>query len=551
MSRFRDQLIPALAGSLVVAVAVSVVLLLRVANDQGTSALTNAKVDQVRTTADSFNARVLTQLGAVSGLGSAPWQLTPGSAADARVLQSYNITPNTQSGFFLIDAHDTVTSGILLRPGALGSTFDPPGWTSMKSQLTTSASIVLPVSRVGLTTELPSYDFVVAIRGSTPDSVRGALVFEQAVTPGSPFETEIRQLSSAASTAAWFFIDGRGSVVATSRATGLGAPVEDNRYLTVRNGLNYLDGRIVVVEDVPALGWRVVFREQRSQFESGVTGPLQKAGLILVLLLLAIGLLLVVILVRRLREAREQERRLRELTRSQSEFISVVSHELRTPVAGVLGFLQTTIDHWSTLSEADRLNTVRRAVTNARRLQAMTRDVLDTESIESGRIGYAFQPLDLVGELQTAIESSRDADPTHLVTMQAPTAPIPVQGDPDRIQQVLSNLLENARRNSPPTEPITVETEIVDGPAPRVRVSVIDRGPGVDADSLERIFEKFVRGRDNAVSGTGLGLYIVRTILEAHHGRIWCESNPGKRTAFVFELPLVQHHEPVAVSSPS
>jgi signal transduction histidine kinase len=67
----------------------------------------------------------------------------------------------------------------------------------------------------------------------------------------------------------------------------------------------------------------------------------------------------------------------------------------------------------------------------------------------------------------------------------------------------------------------------------------------VDADSLERIFEKFVRGNDNAVTGTGLGLYIVRRIVEAHHGRIWCESTPGSRTAFVFELPVAHADEPV------
>ena len=126
-----------------------------------------------------------------------------------------------------------------------------------------------------------------------------------------------------------------------------------------------------------------------------------------------------------------------------------------------------------------------------------------------------------------------------------PPRPITVDVDPDRFQQVLGNLLENARKNTPATEPIEVETELVGGAEPRVRVSVIDRGPGVDADSLERIFEKFVRGNDNAVTGTGLGLYIVRRIVEAHHGRIWCESTPGDRTAFVFELPLARKEEQV------
>jgi signal transduction histidine kinase len=546
--RFRDQLVPIVAGVLVVAVAVSVVLLLRSANNQGIQALTRAKLQQVDASADSFNARVSAGLTSSAGLGAADWQLTLGSKADAKVLMSYDVDPNAQSGFFLVDSHDIVTDGVLLRPGKLGSTFDPPGWAAAKRQLVAKSTAILPVSSSGLTTELPEYDLIVAIRGAQPDSVRGALVFESAITPSSAFEQEIAQLGDrSASSAAWFFLDSKGTVVATTQDTGLGRPVEDPRYLKLPPGLAYLDNRIVISADVPSIGWRVVFRESRSQFQGGVTGPLQKAGLILVLLLLAIGLLLVVILVRRLREAREQERRLRELTRSQSEFISVVSHELRTPVAGVLGFLQTTVDHWDTLSDNERLNTVRRAVTNARRLQAMTRDVLDTESIEAGRIGYAFQPVDLGGELETAVEASRAVDSSRTIVLSAPEAPVTVDADPDRLQQVFSNLLENARRNSPADKPITVETSVVDDDAGRrVRIAFVDRGPGVSPDSLERIFEKFVRGNDNAVTGTGLGLYIVRTIVDAHHGRIWCESDPGRRTAFVVELPMVD----VAVPTP-
>lgn len=544
MSRSRDRIVPIVAGALVVAVAVSVVLLLRVANNQGIDALSRAKLQQVQATADSFNARVVSSLSAVSGLGAAKWQLTPNSKADQRVLDTYAVDPNAKSGFFLVNAKGVVTDGFLLRPGKLGSTFDPPGWATAKRQLATQASVVLPVTRPGLTTELPEYALVVAIRGATPTSVRGALVFEEAVTATSTFELEIAQLvDRSASTAQWFFVDSRGTVVATTQDTGLGQKISDLRYLRIPTGLAHLGNDIVVTANVPSLGWRVVFRESRSQFESGVTDPLQQAGLVLILLLLAVGLTLVVILIRRLREAREQERRLRELTRSQSEFISVVSHELRTPVAGVLGFLQTTVDHWDALSDSDRLNTVRRAITNARRLQAMTRDVLDTESIESGRIGYSFQQVDLGTELQTAVDASRDAEPGRAIKLDLPAVPVTIDADPDRLQQVLSNLLENARKNSPFHEEISVASEVVppaDGVGRRVRISVVDHGPGVSPDSLERIFEKFVRGNDNAVTGTGLGLYIVRTIVEAHHGRIWCESDPGLRTAFIIELPVAQ-----------
>lgn len=545
MSGSRDRLAPVLAGGLVLIVALSVVMLLRGANDQGSKALTRAKLAQVQATANSFNARYNAQLAAVSGLGAQPWHLVLGDKADQVVLNTFAVDPNARSGFFLIDAHDVITSGILLRPGQLGTRFSPTGWDQVKRQLSVKPAVVLPVTTSGRTTELPCYDFVVAIRGADR-TVRGALVAEQALTSDSPFQQEIEQLADhTASSAAWFFIDARGTVVATTRTSGLGRPVEERRYLTAHD-LAHIGRRLVLTADVPALGWRVVFREDRSQFTGALSAPLQRAGLILVLLLLAIGLALVVLLVRRLRQAREQERRLRNLSRSQAEFISVVSHELRTPVAGVLGFLQTTVDHWTTLSDVNRLSTVRRALTNARRLQAMTRDVLDTESIESGRLGYAFQRVDLGAELQAAVESSEANDATYRVVLNEPSSPIVIDADPDRLQQVLSNLLENARKNAPPTEPIVVETEVVDGAQPRVRISVVDRGPGVDSEAAERIFDKFVRSNDNTVTGTGLGLFIVRKIVEAHHGRIWCESIPGERTAFTFELPIADLETAVA-----
>src|SRR5204862_2661746 len=132
----------------------------------------------------------------------------------------------------------------------------------------------------------------------------------------------------------------------------------------------------------------VVTTHVHPELVTPLTGPLQAVGLILVLLLLVVGLTLTALLARRLRQSREQEARLRELNRSQDEFISVVSHELRTPVSGVVGFLQTSLDHWDTMSDEDRHSAVRRAFSNAPRLQATTRDVLDTESIESARLGY-------------------------------------------------------------------------------------------------------------------------------------------------------------------
>src|SRR4051812_31423402 len=530
----RDRLVPAVAGAAVLMVALMVVALLRSAVNDGTDALERAKAAQVRTTADSFNARVESSISSLGGLGSRPWELTPRSAADRATLNTFAIDPDALSGTFLVNADDEVTNGTLLRPGMLGSKFDPPGWAKAKAQLASSPAVVLPVSRSGVTTELPSYAFAVAIRGSTPSSVRGAFIFEQALTTDSPFSQEIRGLADKnKSSATWRFLDSNGAVVASTLSTGLGSPVPDARLRTLPEGLHQIGDQLVVSADVPVVGWRVIFTQNRSEFVEPLAGPLQSAGLILVLLLLAVGLTLTIVLARRLRQSREQEARLRELNRSQEEFTSVVSHELRTPVSGVLGFLQTSLDHWDVMSDEDRHSAVRRAFANARRLQAMTRDVLDTESIESGRFGYVRHPMDLADEVRTAVDGLSGGVADNLV-VTVPDTPVMMEGDPDRIQQVLANLIDNARKNAPSDLAIQVSLEQNENVA---RLVVEDHGPGIDPDQLERVFDKFVRGRTGSVSGTGLGLYISRKIVDAHQGRIWVESSPGESTRFIVELP--------------
>ncbi len=537
----RDRLLPALAGAAVLLVALMVIGLLRSASNDGTDALEKAKAAQVKTTGDSFNARVESSFSSLGALGSRPWELTLRSAADQATLKTFSIDPDALSGSFLVNADDTITAGVLLRPGRLGSTFDPPGWAKAKAALASAPAVVLPVTKSGVTTELPSYAFAVAIRGKTPTSVRGAYIFEQALTNDSPFSKEIRGLISGRhTTATWRFLDSNGTVIASTLDNGLGSPVPDPRLRHLSDGLHQVGDNLVISAAVPVVGWHVVFTQNRSEFVKPLAGPLQSAGLILVLLLLAVGLTLTVVLARRLRQSREQEKRLRALTRSQDEFISVVSHELRTPVSGVLGFLQTSLDHWEVMSDDDRHSAVRRAFTNARRLQAMTRDVLDTESIESGRFGYVRHPMDLADEVRTAVEAFGSGLEDN-VTLTVPDTPVMMDGDPDRIQQVLANLLDNARKNAPSEIPIEVSLEQHDHMA---RLVVEDHGPGIDPDQLERIFDKFVRGRAGTVTGTGLGLYISRRIVDAHEGRIWAESNPGESTRFIVELPcqaLVSH----------
>src|SRR4051794_748379 len=167
----RDRVVPALAGLAVLLVGLMVVLLLRSAANDGTDALEAAKVAQVRTTADSFNTRVESSFGSLGGLGARPWELTLRSASDAATLKTFAVDPDALSGSFLVGADDTITNGVLLRPGRLGSKFDAPGWAKARAQLATEPAVVLPVTQSGVTTELPSYSFAVAIRGKTPTSV--------------------------------------------------------------------------------------------------------------------------------------------------------------------------------------------------------------------------------------------------------------------------------------------------------------------------------------------------------------------------------------------
>src|SRR5436305_3245513 len=136
--------------------------------------------------------------------------------------------------------------------------------------------------------------------------------------------------------------------------------------------------------------------------------------------------------------------------------MSIDSHEQRTPVTGLLGFLQTTLDHWDAMSENDRRSALARAATNARRLHALTRDVLDTASIEAGELSYSFEVIDLGAEVASAAIASQDLQPSRHLSVSAPDAHAWVRADPERIQQVLTNLLDNANKNSPPESPVEI-----------------------------------------------------------------------------------------------
>lgn len=538
MRRRLEFLVPVLVLVGFLAAALMVNLLLTNAEDRGVEALEESARAEVEAIARSQDQRVQSQIQGASEIlfssdSAIQFDLEVGSPADEETLSTLlgTLTETLDFGYYLVDGSGVLTQGFHLEDeDRIGEPFEWPGFEEAVSDPTFRGG-VLPVGE-GLTTGQPVTATVYPLGRASGRG--GYFVFENPVNAETSFNQEISALERG-ETGEYVFFDSAGTVLAAKDDSLIAEPVDDERLISAPLGIHRFDERIVVLTEVPTAGWRIAFRQDTDEFEQSLTGPLQSAGRIIILAMLTAGLVLMGVLYRRLAASRAEQERLRELSESQQEFISIVSHELRTPVAGVLGFLETTLDHWEAMDEVERRNAVGRAASNARRLQAMTRDVLDTQSVEAGRLMYVFERLDLAAEVQVAVDAARDQDAERAIDLQLPGEPVWVSGDPDRLQQVLANLIDNARKNSPAVVPVDIKLDSEGGEA---RVTVSDHGAGIAEEGLERIFDKFVRGRGESVSGTGLGLYISRQIIDAHGGRVWAESPPGEGAVFRFVLPL-------------
>jgi signal transduction histidine kinase len=229
--------------------------------------------------------------------------------------------------------------------------------------------------------------------------------------------------------------------------------------------------------------------------------------------------------------------RQRELDRLKDEFVAVVSHELRTPLAAVYGGVETL--QRRSLSDATRERLFEVIRHEAGRLTKLVDDVLWASRLDARRNLQVLSPFDPVGLVEDAVVAAAEADPGHTRLVVVPSGPLPwVLADREHAQRVLANLLENAVKYSPDGGTIEVGANVA-GEA--IRFKVTDQGIGVAANERDRIFEKFTRldpQMSGGISGTGLGLYICRQLVEQMGGRIWVESNHPKGSSFSFELPL-------------
>jgi signal transduction histidine kinase len=205
-------------------------------------------------------------------------------------------------------------------------------------------------------------------------------------------------------------------------------------------------------------------------------------------------------------------------------------------MAAVIGAARTLQQRWRELLPEQREAFLALIGDETARLAALIGDVLDTSRIDAGTFSYRFGEVDLAALVRDSVTNATvGQDEVALLTEIASGVPV-VRGDANRLRQVLANLIDNAVKYSPTGEQVQVRMAPFDG---TVVVSVSDRGPGIERIDQRLIFEKFGRvAGTSSKPGTGLGLYIARSIAEAHGGTLDVSSAPGKGATFTLKLPV-------------
>ena len=233
---------------------------------------------------------------------------------------------------------------------------------------------------------------------------------------------------------------------------------------------------------------------------------------------------------------------LRRVDETKSELISVVSHELRTPLTSIKAYTETLLDNLKNPAFTMQERFLGVINEECDRLSRIVNDVLDLSRIDSGRRRLRAEPVELarvLDDVLPAVEPQIQAKGLRIERDFPEDLPA-IEADPDLLKQVLVNLISNAAKFSDEGAPVTLHAEHV---AERIQIVVEDRGMGIPADKLSRVFERFYRVEDGAaerVVGSGLGLAIVKGVVELHGGSIRVESELGRGSRFVMDLPLIQ-----------
>ncbi|MNY00320.1 Sensor histidine kinase YycG [compost metagenome] len=223
----------------------------------------------------------------------------------------------------------------------------------------------------------------------------------------------------------------------------------------------------------------------------------------------------------------------KSLSDKKDEFIALASHELRTPMTTIKGYLQV-------LSRQDlpAMNKlfVERSLNQINKLNSLVEDMLQMSKIEAGKLEFNSELFDLRQMLAEMAHTFGYSYPSHQLITTLPDLKITISGDPQRIEQALVNLLNNAVKYSPKADKVYLTLELQDDQA---IVKVRDLGIGLSKDQQKNIFSRFYRAENTkGISGLGLGLYLTKQIIDRHHGTITFESAEGRGSEFSFILPV-------------
>lgn len=228
-----------------------------------------------------------------------------------------------------------------------------------------------------------------------------------------------------------------------------------------------------------------------------------------------------------------------ELLKSKNEFITVASHQLRTPLTAINWVFQEATREG--MSEEERKDLIKTGAAATSKLSKIVNDFLDIAKIEEGKYGYQYQETDIVPFIQRAVEAAQLLAKQYKITVyfEKPKGELKVPIDVPKIGIVLSNLIDNAIKYNVENGTVTVRIQPIVG-KPYIEVSIEDTGVGVSPEDIGKLFTKFFRAESTmklATEGSGLGLYLVKNIIEQHGGKIWAESTLGRGTKMMFILP--------------
>jgi len=232
---------------------------------------------------------------------------------------------------------------------------------------------------------------------------------------------------------------------------------------------------------------------------------------------------------------------LSRLNEEKNEFMGIVAHDLRSPLASIQGFAELLADD-APMEPEEAQDSAHRILDTAKRMAEMVQDLLDANRIERGEMRMTPEPCDMGALTRSVVQAyeARASTKHQSLHLEADDAPIEALADRNTLVQVLENLVSNALKYSPPGKSVFVRLKKV---VEAVRFEVQDEGPGLSAEDQKKLFGKFARLSAKPTGGehaTGLGLSIVKRMVEAMGGQVFCESEFGKGATFIVELPRVR-----------